>query len=170
MINTYLLRFYLARKRNKQLPSVITYTDPVDGPWTPKKFEFMLDLKDKADKKPYAFYTRMLMQTDTFECPLEVMREIYKNQKKRDLMTKKEMRKFKALPQEITIWRGSENIDEHQPRMSWTLERRVAEKYATQHLFKAVINKKYVVAYYSDNTFEEEIVVFVPKEDVEQIY
>lgn len=170
MINTNLLKLYLLRKRNKQLPSILCYTDPVDGPWTPKKYELMLKLKDRADKKPYAFYTRMLMQKDTWECSLEVMREIYKNQRRSDLMTKNEMKKFDVLPQEITIWRGSQNIDEIQPRMSWTLERRVAEKYASKHLFKTIINKECVVAYFSDKTFEEEIIVFVPKEDVDQIY
>lgn len=113
-------------------------------------------------KDMYSFYLRMLFQANTNNAPIELILRAFKNVNKSNLMDRKEMRKFNMLPNEITIYRGTD-AGEIKPRLSWSLDEKIARQYYTGALFKAVIDKNQVIAYFDSNTNENEIVAYVPK-------
>lgn len=68
---------------------------------------------------------------------------------------------YSCWPNSITIYRGAKS-DEKVPGVSWTLDRKIAEnEFYDGKLWEAVIDKKDVLAYFSKDETEEEIVTNV---------
>ena len=76
------------------------------------------------------------------------------------IMTDIELEAFQNLPEEITIYRGT-NRNEEFPRFSWSLDREIAKRFDQGRMFIAKIKKSNVIAYFK-NAGEEEIVVCLP--------
>lgn len=95
-----------------------------------------------------------------------------KKPKRKCLMTPKEQGFLRNLPQRIVIYRGmtEQEYESGDLGVSWTLNRSVAEKFATKyprnhataHLKKMVhkitIDKKEVIAFFNEERSEEEII------------
>ena len=69
--------------------------------------------------------------------------------------------KYEAFPDKITIYRGSQDPNEEKPRISWSLLKNVAKNFGPAHMFQATISKENVIAYFSKNGDEEEILAVV---------
>ncbi len=162
MISELMRKILMINPRNKKLKYALVYFDPRDGFHSPKKFEYMLELKKKTNRRLFACYLRAMMQANTLECTTELMKELYKGLKKSDLMTKEELSAFRELPDDITIWRGSNNPDELEPRLSWSIEKFQTDRFAKAHRFKAIVNKNDIIAYYGAD-YEKEVIADVPK-------
>jgi hypothetical protein len=90
-----------------------------------------------------------------------------------DCMTKKNLHKYRALPDRLTIYRGQDMAGEI--KFSWTLDARVAEGFARGHrgakhpnpiIYVATTDKDNVALYQSERK-EAEVVLFQrPKIDV----
>ena len=78
------------------------------------------------------------------------------------VMDEEEWKTFQSLPEEITIYRGRQAKKAKIRGLSWTIDKKQAEWFALRwkndegELYSAVINKKDVFAYFSQ---EKEIVV-----------
>ena len=139
-----------------ELPRIMSILDAT------VKFEYLLELRETVPEDLYAFYARYAYQMDTLNVPLDLLEKVFKDVDMNLLMSELEMERYEALPEYITIYRGT-NPDEDVPRLSWSLKESVAEKYNKGRLFKATIKKDSIIAYFSNNTFEEEIVAYVPE-------
>lgn len=80
------------------------------------------------------------------------------------LMTASELAFFKSLPEEMVVFRGTEEMFEHEAQaLSWSLDHAVAQWFANRfnnsgHVYQASINRRYVLAYF-DRRKESEIVL-----------
>lgn len=128
--------------------------NPTDG------FNFLISLRTEVDLEAYAMYVRTVTQLDTQGVPLEVLLKAYDGLKQEDLMSKEEIEKLAAMPDEFTIYRGTD-AQEFPPRISWSLLEEKAREFENGRMYKAVINKKDIIAYYSSNSDEEEIIAHV---------
>lgn len=128
--------------------------DPTEG------FNYLISLRDNVDLEAYAMYVRMLTQTNTHGVPLETLLKAYDGLRQEDLMSEEEIEKLAAMPDELTIYRGTDAL-EFPPRISWSLLERKARIFENGQMYKAVINKKDILAYYSSNGDEEEIIAHV---------
>lgn len=154
MYDTFLLKILLNKEKNKPLKRIITIIDATE------KFKQLIAIRTKVDKAAYAMYVRMAIQMDTYGVPLEILLEALDGLKQEDLMSKKELKKFKVVPDMITIYRGTD-AGEYPPRISWSLLEGKARIFAHGQMYKAVINKNDVYAYFCDNSDEEEIIAHV---------
>lgn len=90
------------------------------------------------------------------------------------LMDEDEYKYYKELPEEITVYRGTGKGAKHLLGLSWTLDYEKAKWFATRWgrkgvLYKGVIRKENVLAYFSRRS-ESEVVIDVGKLiDVEEI-
>nr|DAW02812.1 MAG TPA: hypothetical protein [Caudoviricetes sp.] len=150
------LQILLQKNKNIKLKDAISYSmmDPTDG------FKFLISIKNDVDLEAYAMYVRILTQTDTQDVPLEVLLKAYEGLKQEDLMSKEEIDKLASLPDELTIYRGTDS-SEYPPRISWSLLESKARTFENGRMYKAIINKKDIFAYYSSNGDEEEIIAHV---------
>jgi hypothetical protein len=89
------------------------------------------------------------------------------------LMTAREQKKFEALPESFTVYRGYvkgygfDNAD----GLSWTLDRNVAEFFASEMVagvvstvVERVVNKQDVFAYIEKNGNNEKEIIILPKQ------
>lgn len=130
-------------------------------------FEWMVNEKENIPTDLYAKYIRQCFQQDTYNVPIQLMEQAFQGIPRKQLMTRKERKLFKNLPEEITIYRGTDK-SECTPRLSWSLDASVAQKHTRGRIYKATIPKDIIIAYFCDNTYEEEIVVSL-KENYEII-
>ena len=83
-----------------------------------------------------------------------------------DCMTRKDLRKYHALPDRLTVWRGQDLAGEI--KFSWTLDVKVAERFAKGHrginhpnpIILAARTLKRNVAFYQSERKEAEVVLF----------
>lgn len=148
------LKELLEKDNNKILKEVLLKDEAID------KFKYLIMLKKQVDLEAYAMYVRILTQMDTEDVPLEILEDAYAGLEKKDVMAKEELERFEELPQMITIYRGTTSL-ENPPRISWSLKRQVAERFAIGYLYKATIDKDSIWAYYCSNNDEEEIITRV---------
>ena len=146
----------LKKEKNYGLKELIYYhiMDPTKG------FKTLIDIRNEVDLEAYAMCVRMLTQTDTHDVPLEMLLKAYEGLKQEDLMSKEEIDKLAKLPEELTIYRGTDAL-EYPPRISWSLLESKARTFEHGHMYKATINKSDILAYYSSNSNEEEIIAHV---------
>lgn len=122
----------------------------------------LIDLKEKIPKDIYAFYLRYLFKINTHNVPTSVLLSAFNGVKKKSLMDRRELRKLRKLSDNITIFRGTDGY-ENESRLSWTLDENIARKFCTGQLFKAIISKKEIIAYFLNDSNENEIVVYLNK-------
>lgn len=134
-----------------------------------KAFQKLISLRTIIPKKIYAMCLYMLFDNDTNEVPMDTLIEAFSGVDRKDIMFEEDLRKYEALPDEITIFRGSQDPNEEKPRISWSLKDEVAKDFCPVHMFQATISKEDVIAYFSKNGEEEEIVAVVG-DNFEKIY
>ena len=128
--------------------------DPTEG------FNYLILLRNNVDLEAYAMYVRMLTQANTQGVLLETLMKAYEDLRQEDLMSEEEIEKLAAMPDVLTIYRGTDAL-EFPPRISWSLSEEKARKFENGQMYRAVINKKDILAYYSSNCDEEEIIAHV---------
>lgn len=131
-------------------------------------FKKLISLKNKIPKNLYAMCLHRLYVSDTEGVTMETLIDAFAGVDRADIMYKSDLEKYNAFPDEITIYRGTENSNEESPRLSWSLLADVAKIFGTAHMFKATISKEDVIAYFSKDGDEEEILAVV--NDFEKLY
>lgn len=132
-------------------------------------FEKLISLRDCIPSELYGACLRYLYIADTNGVNLETLLTAFHNIDKQDIMEDTELEKYKSFQDKITIFRGTDDDKEETPRLSWSLSLKVAKRFATVHLFKSVISKKEVIAYFNNTSYEEEIIALVG-DDFEKLY
>ncbi len=132
-------------------------------------FEKLISVKKKIPSELYATVLSILYCTDTEDVKYDTFVSAFEGTECSELMYANDLEKLKIMPNEIVIYRGTQDQNEIVPRLSWSLKYETAKRFGTSHLFKAKIKKEQVIAYYSKNGDEEEILAFVSK-DFEMIY
>lgn len=127
-------------------------------------FRKLVATKNQIPSALYAACLYRMYTTDIEDVPTELLIEAFEGVDRELLMYSEELKKYDELPDMIHIFRGTENPKEVRPRLSWSLKKDVAKKFARAHLFESEISKDKVFAYFSKNTDEEEIVIDVGKE------
>lgn len=154
MCDACLLQRLIKKENNQELKKIITIYDSTE------KFKKLISIRSQVDRTAYAMYVRMAIQMDTHGVPLEILLEALKGLEKEDLMSKKEIKKLKAMPDILTIYRGTD-AREDSPRISWSLSEKRARIFAHGQMYKADVNKHDIYAYFSENSDEEEIIAHV---------
>lgn len=123
----------------------------------------LLKFKHKIPNKLYAYCIKQAYLCNTFGIKIQTLHSIFNDLSKEELMSTEELIKYEKLTSIITIYRGT---DAHEmiPRISWTLDKRIAEKYCTGQLFSATIPKKRILAYF--DTFEQEVLVWLTLDEI----
>ena len=121
-------------------------------------FEEMVKEKDNIPLSLYAYYIRFHIQIDTNNVPLDLMERAVENIPRKYLMSKEELKRYKKLPEKITIYRGTDKT-ECPPRLSWSLNAATAQRFTRGRIYKATIAKESIIAYFCEDTVEEEILV-----------
>lgn len=123
-----------------------------------KAFELLISERENIPSELYGSLLTYLYCSDTEDVQYTTLKNAFANTKREDLMCADDMIKFKAMPDEIEIFRGTQDINEQIPRFSWSLRKDVARNFGPAHMFRAIIKKEQVIAYYSKNGDEEEII------------
>ena len=128
-------------------------------------YKQLLALKGKIPKDVYAYKVKWIYRANTQGAATETLYEVFEGLDKSDLMSSEDAIEYGRLPEYITIYRGT-NANEEVPRLSWTLDRSVAEKFATGQLFSATIPKEKILAYF--DTDEKEVLVWLTGNEFER--
>jgi hypothetical protein len=134
-----------------------------------KAFQKLISLRAIMPKELYAMCLYKLFVTDTDEVLMDTLIDAFSGVDRKDIMYEEDLIKYESFPEWITIYRGSQNPDEEKPRISWSLLKNVAMNFGPAHMFKATISKEDVIAYFSKNGDEEEILAIVD-DNFEKIY
>lgn len=134
-----------------------------------KAFQKLISLRTIIPKELYARCLYELLVTDTDEVLMDTLIEAFSGVDRKDIMFEEDLIKYESFPDKITIYRGSQNPNEEKPRISWSLLRNVAMRFGPAHMFQAIILKEDVIAYFSKNGDEEEILAVVG-DNFEKIY
>lgn len=149
------LNILLQNKRNARLCETLSASkNPTE------RFNFLISLRNEVDIEAYAMFVRILTQKDTHHVPLEILLKEYDGIKQDLLMSKEEIDKLALLPDKLIIYRGTD-LFEYPPRISWSLIESNARMFENGQLYRAVVNKREILAYYSSNSDEEEIIAHV---------
>lgn len=133
-----------------------------------RAFEEMIKIKDHQPKDLYGFYIRAMFQSDTLNLKKETAMKAIEGVPKKCLMSKSEIKQYQQLPNIITIYRGANDM-EVDPRFSWTLDIEMAKNFYQGALLSATIEKQQIIALFSDNTNESEVLVNLSASQVKQI-
>ncbi len=147
----------------KECISVLTMGTPQAA------FEELIRIRDHVDKEAYCLYVRILTQTNTHGVDINTMLLAYKDLEFTDVMYEEEIKMWEALPDEITIYRGTDYY-EYPPRICWSLEESKARKFYQGQMFKGVISKNDILGLYCSNTDEMEIIAVVPEGKYDDIF
>lgn len=134
-----------------------------------RAFQKLISLRTIIPKELYAMCLYKLFVTDTDEVLMDTLIEAFSGVDRKDIMFEEDLIKYESFPDKITIYRGSQNPNEDNPRISWSLLRKVAMNFGPAHMFQATISKEDVIAYFSKNGDEEEILAVVG-DNFEKIY
>lgn len=126
----------------------------------------LIELKDKIPDALYGAVLRYAFIGDTDEVELDTLVKAFTGINKDYLMDEDELEKFQSLPEKIVIYRGTEDRNEEKPRVSWSPNMSHAKRFGTKHLFKSIIDKNEVMAYFANNVSEEEIVAVVDNYEI----
>ncbi|CUX69948.1 hypothetical protein BN3590_03796 [Clostridium sp. C105KSO15] len=154
MYDGELLQKLLNDEKNKVLKEVLSLFE------SKERFEKLLSIRAQVDKTAYAMYVRMVIQMDTHRVPLEMLFEALNELKQEDLMSEEEITKLNAMPEMLIIYRGTD-ANEYPPRISWSLLEDKARWFEQGKMYKAIINKHDIYAYFCSNGDEEEIIAHV---------
>lgn len=139
-----------------EIKKTLLFAEPTE------QFEYLLSLKKQVPVELYAFYARVIFQCDTDEVENKLIMSVFEGLSKDMIMTDIELEAFQNLPKEITIYRGTTR-DEETPRVSWSLDKKIADRFNQGRLFVAKIKKSDILAYFK-SAGEEEIVVCLRNE------
>lgn len=129
-------------------------------------YEYLRNLRDDIPEELYAFWFRELLKFNTAKVSDELRLEMFEGVKRENIMYQEELDALKSFDDVITVYRGA-SADEDPPGICWSLKKYVAEEYFEGHddvLFVADVSKKDILAYFSKNNIEEEIIVKVEKD------
>lgn len=148
----------------------------VRTPFLPAFFKFTnqyLSLRDYSEALADVWTLVEFPNVDVNVSTNEFIRYFNKAQKEW-LMDEEEYKFYKDLPEKITVYRGTGKGARHLLGLSWTLDYKKAKWFATRWgrkgvLYKGVIRKENVLAYFSRRS-ESEVVIDVGKLiDVEEV-
>ncbi len=120
-----------------------------------------LNTKDKGRLLRYAWISARTPSKD-IKVTRERKRQMLKECKREELMTKEDLEYFDSLPETITIYRGVKKADKIDG-VSWTLSREIAERFTYDFLddgyvVEKEVHKNDVLAYFNIRD-EQEIVI-----------
>ena len=121
----------------------------------------LLEIKGSIPEPLYAMCLRIIYTEDTQDVSTETLVAAFAGVKKEHIMNDEEAEIFNKLPHVIKIYRGAEDYNEINPRVSWSLDESVAKGFARYHLFTAEIEKSEISALFCSGTDEEEVVAIV---------
>ena len=75
------------------------------------------------------------------------------------------MKKYLELPDIIDIYRGT-TLKENSPRLSWSLDKTIANNFYQGRMFHAKINRDSIIAFFSEKTHEYEVIASVNEYDL----
>lgn len=154
MYDGELLQELLQKGNNKVLKEIWACSNCTE------RFEKLLSIRDQVDKTAYAMYVRMAIQFDTHRVPLKTLLLVLDGLTQEDLMTREELDKLEEMPENLTIFRGTDR-NEFPPRISWSLSEHKARWFYQGQMYKALINKQDIYAYFCSNGTEEEIIAHI---------
>lgn len=130
-----------------------------------ESYKKLLSLKENVPKHLFAYQVKCVYKGNTRGATTETLHKVFENLAKSELMSSKDVKEYERLPEYITIYRGTD-ANEQEPRLSWTLERHIAEKFATGQLFSATIPKEKILAYF--DTDEKEVLVWLEENEIKR--
>lgn len=122
--------------------------------------EYLND-KDYAEMLSYSWKSSVLPISDANVKNYRIL-NFFKKANKKYLMTEKEIEQYEKLPNRITIYRGSENIN-YEDAFSWTLSKERAHWFATCYnkngkIIEKEVDKKSIIAYF-EYEGENEVII-----------
>ncbi len=130
-----------------------------------------LSLEDYSEFLSDMWITMEFPNADTNVTKAEFV-SFFQNADKKLLMDKKEYAVYTALPEEVTVYRG---VGKHGKvnGLSWTLDLEKAKWFANRFepvgVYKAKINKKYVLAYFNGRNEHEIVLDYRKLTDIEEV-
>ena len=144
-------------KKYPELYSIIPSLTPEND------FIRILKFKNKIPNNLYAHYVKQIYIFNSLGVKTETLHAVFDGLSKEDLMSKEETKIYNNLSSIITIYRGTD-VHEVIPRISWTLDKIIAEKYCSGQLFSATIPKERILACF--DTFEKEVLVWLELDEI----
>jgi len=126
-------------------------------------YEYLLDEKESLSPADFAKSFREIYITKTRGVSSELLVSLLEGINRDDLMNDNDKLAFEQLPTLLDIYRGT-TPNEDIPRFSWSISRKVAEKFSNGKLFHARIPKEQIIAFF--NTSEVEVLAQVKEYDV----
>lgn len=130
-----------------------------------EEFVSFLKHRNHVPNYLYAYCVREKYSFNSYGITEKTLHAIFDGLSKEELMRSWEMDKYSKFPDKITIYRGT-NATEVVPRLSWSLDRKVAEKFCSGQLFMATISKERILAYF--DTDEQEILVWLKPNEIKK--
>ncbi len=128
----------------------------------------LLKFRTKLPKDVWAYVLRGFYKGNTHGLSIENFHEMFDGIKREELMNDRDLVAYNELPEEIIIYRGTKN-NEHPYRLSWSLDKNVALKFAEGgYVFKAKIKKDRIIVYWDD--FEKEVLAWVDDAERKSVY
>lgn len=98
--------------------------------------------------------------------------KIFKDAGPKNVMKKDDLNFYKNLPEKVEVYRGISSTASTLKGLSWTLNPKTARWFADKfgekgRVFKAIIKKEYVLAYYNSRNEQEVVVDFRRLQDIE---
>lgn len=128
-----------------------------------KAYAQLYSLKEIFNPEVYGKNLRDLYIINGKNAPKADIIKAFEAAEKKYIMTPKELEHYNSLPDEVTIYRGTDS-QETEPRTSWSLEIEVARRFAQPRLIKACVPKDRILAVFDDSVFsdfEKEVVADV---------
>lgn len=154
MYDGELLQELLKKEKNKVLKEIWDFSNNT------KTFENLLSIRETVDKEAYAMFVRTAIQNNTYGVPLKILLLVLDGLTQEDLMSKEELNRLTEMPENLTIYRGTDR-NEFPPRISWSLSLNRARWFDQGQMYKATINKQKIFAYFCCNTNEEEVIAHI---------
>ncbi len=121
-------------------------------------WERLLQMRAELPKR---YYCRKIIDFHVYNnsgytIDIKEQRKAFNGLSKFNMMKPREIVQYFSLPRQITIHRGTINPIEDPPRLSWSLDEKIAVKHAGKNgkIFHANLPKKYIIAYipsYNEN-------------------
>ena len=139
---------------------------------TSEKISVFIDNIDKfTDEEYWEELVNAYTSQDYKKIPYKVYHELFSaNRPNREkMMDDEELKLFKKLPDQITIYRGGSKTEEKTKKygISWTLDKKIAENFAN---VKAIRDKKEMVVIEKTISKKEVVAYFVSRKEEEIIY
>ena len=125
-----------------------------------ERLEKLLSFRPHVDRAAYAMFVRMSLQLNTKGMLSETILDALSGLNQEDLMHQSEIDKLSEFPEQLTIYRGTD-VFENTPRIFWSLSEEIEMSHYQGRLFRAIVNKHDIFAYFCCNCNEEEVLALV---------